>query len=117
ERIACNISPILNTRLQRDKQERERKQAEEELKDNEELLKSIIQGYPIPTFMIGKDHRVIHWNRALEESTGLGASAVIGTSQHWRAFYGEERPCMADLIVNEDQEEILRWYARKTRKS
>ncbi|MHC1726212.1 MAG: PAS domain S-box protein [Syntrophobacteraceae bacterium] len=95
----------------------DRKRAEEELKESEQLLKSIIQGYPIPTFMIGKDHRVIHWNRALEEFTGLEASEVVGTSLHWRAFYREERPCMADLLVNEDQEAILRWYGERTCKS
>ena len=39
ERIACNISPILNTRLQRDKQELERKRAEEALRESEERLK------------------------------------------------------------------------------
>ncbi|MGA2938643.1 MAG: PAS domain S-box protein, partial [Syntrophobacteraceae bacterium] len=95
----------------------DRKRAAEELKDSEQLLKSIIQGYPIPTFMIGKDHRVIHWNRSLEELTGVGASVVIGTSQHWRAFYREERPCMADLLVNENQEAIVRWYGERAGKS
>ncbi len=95
----------------------ERKRTEEELKDSEQLLKRIIQGYPIPTFMIGKDRRVTHWNRALEELTGVGASAVIGTSQHWRAFYGEERPCMADLLVKDEQEAIVCWYGERTGKS
>jgi PAS domain S-box-containing protein len=95
----------------------ERKRAEEKLQDSEQQLQSIIQGYPIPAFMIGKDHRVIHWNRALEEVSGIGASAVIGTSQHWRAFYREERPCMADLLVDEDQEALEHWYAERVSKS
>jgi PAS domain S-box-containing protein len=95
----------------------DRKRAEDELKDNEELLKSIIQGYPIPTFMIGKDHRVIHWNRALEDFSGLEASAVIGTSRHWRAFYSVERPCMADLLIDEDQEATARRYGEGNGKS
>jgi PAS domain S-box-containing protein len=95
----------------------DRKHAEDELKDSEQLLQSTIHGYPIPAFMIGKDHRVIHWNRALEEFTGLQASAVIGTSEHWRAFYREERPCMADLLVNEDREAVLRWYGERAGKS
>jgi PAS domain S-box-containing protein len=95
----------------------ERKLSEEKRKDSEQLLQSIIQGYPIPAFMIGKDHRVIHWNRALEEVSGIGTSTVIGTSQHWRALYREERPCMADLLVDEDQEAIARWYAERASKS
>jgi PAS domain S-box-containing protein len=95
----------------------ERKLSEGKLKDSEQLLQCIIQGYPIPAFMIGKDHRVIHWNRALEEVSGIGAPAVIGTSQQWRAFYREERPCMADLLVDEDLEAIARWYAERASKS
>lgn len=95
----------------------ERKQVEEELRDNEELMKSIIQGYPIPTFMIGKDHRVIHWNRALEAFTGIGASEMIGDSKHWRAFYRGERPCMVDLLVDEDHEAFARWYGGRSGKS
>jgi PAS domain S-box-containing protein len=39
ERIAGNISPILNTRLQRDKQELERKRVEEALRESEVRLK------------------------------------------------------------------------------
>ncbi len=95
----------------------DRKQAEEKLKDSEQLLQSIIQGYPIPAFMIGKDHRVIHWNRALEEVSGIGASTVIGTSQHWRAFYREERPCMADMLVDEDREALAHWFGDGVSKS
>ena len=95
----------------------DRKRAEEALKDSEQQLQSIIQGYPIPAFVIGKDHRVIHWNKALEEVSGIGASSVIGTSQHWRAFYREERPCMADLLVDEDQGTVAHWYPESINKS
>jgi len=38
ERIAGNISPILNTRLQRDKQELERRRAENALRESEESI-------------------------------------------------------------------------------
>jgi PAS domain S-box-containing protein len=95
----------------------ERKGAKERLEDSAQLLQSIIQGYPIPAFMIGKDHRVIHWNRALEELSGIKASAVIGTSLHWQAFYREERPCLADLIVDGDRQAVTDWYAEKVSQS
>jgi len=95
----------------------ERKRAEEELRDSEQRLSSVIQGSPIPTFLIGKDHRVIYWNRALEELSRIRAAEVIGTREHWRAFYRSGRPCMADLIVDEALETVPDWYSGKYSKS
>ncbi len=95
----------------------ERRKSAEALLENEARLESIIQGSPLPTFIIGKDRRVLHWNRALEEMTGIAAAAMIGTQQHWRAFYGHERPCMADLLADEAFDQIAKWYAGAYNKS
>jgi signal transduction histidine kinase/ActR/RegA family two-component response regulator len=94
-----------------------RKEAEEALRESERRLHSIIDGSPIPAFVIGKDHRVLYWNRALEELSGINADKVIGTAEHWRAFYREERPCMADLLVDQSLEAIPQWYFEKYIKS
>jgi two-component system NtrC family sensor kinase len=91
----------------------ERKEAEQHLKESEQRLESIIQGSPIPTFVIGKDHRVIHWNKALEELSQIKGDGMIGTSTHWQAFYPSIRPCLADLLVDEDFEAIPEWYHGK----
>jgi PAS domain S-box-containing protein len=95
----------------------ERKRADELFKDGEQSLHHVIGSSPIPAFVIGRDHRVIYWNRALEELSGIRAEEVIETRQHWRAFYSAERPCMADLLVDESPETIDRWYAGKFIKS
>jgi PAS domain S-box-containing protein len=95
----------------------ERKQVEEALKESEQRLQRIIQGSPIPTFVIGRDHRVIYWNTALEELSGIKAEELIGTTQQWRAFYGEERPCMSDLLVDQVPEAIPQWFFEKYIKS
>jgi len=92
-------------------------QIEEKLKESEQRLHNIIQGSPIPAFVIGKDHRVLYWNKALEELTRVKAEEVVGTKQHWQAFYGEERPCMADLMVDQALEMIPLWYFDKYLKS
>jgi PAS domain S-box-containing protein len=42
------------------------KEAEIAIKRSEAQLNAIIQSSPIPKFVIDKDHRVIHWNKALE---------------------------------------------------
>jgi signal transduction histidine kinase len=94
-----------------------RKWAEMELKENEQHLYSILQGSPIPTFVLGKDHRVIYWNRAVEALTAIKAEDLIGTNYHWKAFYNSERPCMADLLVDEAAEAISQWYPGACTKS
>jgi PAS domain S-box-containing protein len=94
----------------------ERKQAEQRLFENEKMLNSIFQGFSIPAFVIGKDHRVILWNRALEKLTKIPAEEMIGTTQHWKAFYAKERPCMADLLVDSAARNISKWYSGKYRK-
>ena len=96
----------------------EKKQTEDSLKDSERRLQSVIHGSPIPTFVIGRDHSVIYWNRALEELSGIHAHEVLGTADHWRAFYRSgARPCLADLLVDQDFDAIESWYAGKCRKS
>ncbi|MEI7434756.1 MAG: PAS domain S-box protein [Methanomicrobiales archaeon] len=91
--------------------------AEEALKESENTLNAVIRGSPIPQFVLDKNHRVIHWNHALEEYSGISANEVIGTDQHWRAFYPEKRPCMADLLVEGQIEKIKQWYSGKFTKS
>jgi len=54
--------------------------------ESEQQVFSIIEGLPIPTFVIGLDHNVIYWNRALEKLSNIRAKDMIGTNQHWRAF-------------------------------
>jgi PAS domain S-box-containing protein len=88
-----------------------------ELHERETQMNAVIQGSPIPQFMIDRDHRIIFWNRALEVYTGIRAGDVIGTTQQWRAFYDTERPCMADLLLDGAIEEIPRWYTEKYNKS
>ena len=93
------------------------KQNEIRLKGNEARLNAIIEGTPIPKFMIDSNRKIIFWNRALEEFSRIPADEVIGTSQQWRAFYSEERPCLADVILDEDSSGIKLWYGEKSRKS
>ncbi|HOJ52059.1 MAG TPA: ATP-binding protein [Syntrophales bacterium] len=77
------------------------------------LLEGCINGSPIPAFVIGRDHRILYWNRALEELSQIKAQDVIGTDQQWRAFYANKRPCLADLLVSGALEEIPNWYLDK----
>jgi PAS domain S-box-containing protein len=94
-----------------------RNRVDAELKESEQRLRSIIDGSPIPAFVIGRNHRIIYWNKALEELSKIKADEVIGTTQQWRAFYSRKRPCMADLLVSGEYERIPEWYTGKYIKS
>ncbi len=87
------------------------------VREEPELLMGCIGGSPIPTFVIDGRHRLIYWNRALEELSKISAAEVIGTDRHWRAFYNRRRPCLADLLVAGEVAEIPRWYGNKYIKS
>jgi two-component system, cell cycle sensor histidine kinase and response regulator CckA len=93
------------------------KQAEEALRESEQRLKIILHGSPISTFVIDKDHRVIYWNEALEHLSGIKTEDIVGTCDHWKAFYDSKRPCMADLIVDGALDAIPEWYPSKFSKS
>ncbi len=83
----------------------------------ERKLNNVIESSPIPTFVIGQDHKVIYWNKAMEELTGVMADKVIGTKEHWRSFYKSERPCMADLVMDESLGTVPHWYSGKYKES
>jgi PAS domain-containing protein len=83
--------------------------AREVFSNGQQSLQSIIGSSPIPAFIIGKDHIIIYWNKALEELSGIKAKEVVGTGQQWRAFYKTARPCMADLLVDKYQKKIPQW--------
>ena len=94
----------------------DRRRIEDAIKESEQRLRAVIEGSPIPTFVIDQDHKLLYWNKALEEMSEIKASDIIGTNQQWRAFYDKERPCMADLLVDSLFEEIPRWYVGKYHK-
>ena len=84
---------------------------------DEQKLISIIHGSPIPTFVLSKDHKIIYWNRALQELSNIRPSEILGTNQQWRAFYATQRSCLADLILDERTGQIAEFYTGKWSKS
>ncbi|MCK4784426.1 MAG: PocR ligand-binding domain-containing protein, partial [Desulfobacteraceae bacterium] len=94
------------------------KKAEEALRESEKKLSQAVEGNSIPTFIIDKNHIVTHWNKACENLTGVPISEMIGTKKHWSPFYSEERPVMADLLVDKlSEKDISKYYGGKYHKS
>ncbi len=83
----------------------------------QDLLNKIIQGSPVPTFVIDREHRVTHWNRACEVVLHYPAASMIGSHDQWRPFYARRRPVMADLLVSGHIDEVATFYEGKFRHS
>lgn len=84
----------------------------------EEMLAKIVDSSSVPSFVINKQHKVTHWNTAVESLSGLKREEIIGADRQWKAFYNEKRPTMADLIVDEaSEDEIASYYPGKYEKS
>jgi diguanylate cyclase (GGDEF)-like protein/PAS domain S-box-containing protein len=62
-------------------------------------FEALVQQLVVPAFVLGPDGSVAVWNLACESLTGMLASEVVGTKEHWRAFYAEPRPVLADLVL------------------
>jgi PAS domain S-box-containing protein len=54
-----------------------------------EMLGKIIDGSPIPSFVINKQHVVTHWNTAIEVLTGSTKEDIIGTDSQWVKLFAQ----------------------------
>ncbi len=81
--------------------ERERLQAEGARAASEQRLAEIIQWLPDGVMVADAEHRLVAWNRAMEEITGVAAEQVLGRScaEVSRYFYHDERPVLLDLVL------------------
>jgi PAS domain S-box-containing protein len=84
----------------------------------DEKLARIVDGVNIPAFAINSEHKITHWNTAVESLTGVKREEVLGSDKQWIAFYAQKRPVMAELIVDEVPEsEFQDWYGDKYKNS
>jgi PAS domain S-box-containing protein len=90
----------------------DKKQAERDLFESEKRLTDIINFLPDATFAIDREGRVIAWNRAIEDLTGIPSVDMIGKGDHEYAipFYSRRRPLLIDLIFEPD-EQIQKQYS------
>jgi PAS domain S-box-containing protein len=78
------------------------KVTEESLNQSKQRLANIIDFLPDATFAIDMSGKVIIWNRAIEEMTGVKARDIVGKGDYEYAipFYGSRRPILINLILN-----------------
>ncbi|NPV61847.1 MAG: PAS domain S-box protein [Methanotrichaceae archaeon] len=97
-----------------------RKRAEERLEMAHEKLSGIIEFLPDATFVVDSDRKVIAWNKAIEEMTGVSKGEVLGRGDYIYStpFYGKPRPMLIDLIgsdisaISEDYFDVKQTDAR-----
>ena len=89
----------------------ERKQAEKELQESRQQLFDIIDFLPDATFVIDNQKKVIAWNKAIEEMTGVQKQNIIGKGDHAYAipFYGQRQNIFLDLIDTQNEELSTRY--------
>jgi PAS domain-containing protein len=95
----------------------DRRKIEETLKQSENRFSDIINNLPDATLVIDPDGKVIAWNKAIEDLTGVQAEEMIGKGNYEYAlpFYQNRRPMLIDLIFKPD-EEIAKNYSDILRK-
>lgn len=82
------------------------KRAEAAIIESQRRLTDIIDFLPDATLVIDHKGRVIAWNRAIEEMTGIPAEEMLGKSHYEYAlpFYGQRRPILIDLVLLPQEE-------------
>jgi PAS domain S-box-containing protein len=91
----------------------ERETWQEKLLREKKTIDGIIEGSPIPSFVINNEHKVILWNRACMELTGYSTEDMVGTDKHYVPFYSVKRPLIADLIIDNEMEDLNKYYGTK----
>ncbi len=94
-----------------------RKQAEEKMRTSHQQLLDIIEFLPDATFVLDQDRRVIAWNRAIEEMTGVLKENVLGRGDYAYAvpFYGKPRQILVDLIFEDgqDSQRLYKYFEKR----
>ena len=86
----------------------DRKQAEESLYSANRQLMDLIEFLPDATFVIDNERKVIAWNKAIEEMTGVKKEEMLGKGDHAYAvpFYGKPQPIAIDFLFGGNEDSI-----------
>jgi len=96
----------------------DRRQAKKILVENEQHLREVIEGSPIPVMVINREHIVIHWNEACEKLTGIRRESVVGSDRQWQGLYSQKCPLLSDLVLDGASKQLFkRYYGKKCRQS
>lgn len=85
--------------------EREREEAllrekdkSQALRESKKYIDDILERSPVPTFVLDRGHRVVQWNPACQEISGVPAGEIVGKAV-WEGFRIDERGSLADRVI------------------
>ena len=91
-----------------------RRCTEEAIQREWSRLSSMLDGNPIATFVIDRNHRIVLWNRACETLTNIPKENVLGEMIDSTVFHsGIKRPTLADLVLESDEPAMEKWFGKK----
>ena len=79
------------------------------IRESKRYMDDIFDRYPLPTFVLDKSHRVIQWNRACMELSGIPPEEILGR-EVWDGFKVNDKGSIADIVI-EDIHSILENYS------
>lgn len=87
------------------------------LEESQQRILNIFNFLPDPTFAISNDGRVIAWNKAIEDLTGIEADKILGKDNYEYSFalFGERKPFLIDMVIEQalnPEIEIKKKYPR-----
>ncbi|MFH0968131.1 MAG: PAS domain S-box protein, partial [Methanobacteriota archaeon] len=83
-----------------------KREMEKDLLESKQRMVDIINHLPDATLAVDRYGKVITWNKAIQEMTGISSEVIVGKGDYEYSipFYGERKPLLLNLILNEDPE-------------
>lgn len=93
------------------------RRSQQELAESRQQLADIFDFLPDATFVVDNDLKVVAWNRAMEEMSGIPKEQMIGQGDNAYTvpFYGERRNNLINLL-DLDDEQLTSRYQHVARK-
>lgn len=111
--ISIARSDVKRLRLKEElKRLKEREEWQGKLLREKMTIEGIIEGSPVPMFVLDKNHKVILWNRACTDLTGYSSEEMINTDNYYKPFYENKRPFLADFIIDRNLESFDDYYGK-----
>ncbi len=76
------LGPVVRRALRETEERRQRKRAEEALRESERWFRDLFEGIPACCWTFDREGRILHWNRACEELYGWTAEQAIGKTMY-----------------------------------
>lgn len=83
----------------------------EDLAQQKAFSENLVKCSAIPTFVIDSNHKLLVWNQACEELTGIRSTDILGTDGQMDAFYDKRLQTLADIAIDENFEELASRYS------